>query len=518
MTAGIKDKTKNQIDGMIRKIEEIRLTDNKEALKIALHALKLSKESKYPQGEATSLYYVGNIYSNISEYAKAIECIIGAIPMLELYNLDYYFCSAFITLGNIFYELAYYETAFDYYNKSIYIARKHQFDHRLCVAYNNVGEIYKVLLNYEKALEFYKKSLEVDRKLDFIACKGISYVNLAEVSYLKGNYTEAFDFITTGLSFLKKFNYENLFCEAYKLFALIHWKLEDYEKAKEYFSLSLAIADEKMAYNYKIEILIFYHQFLMEQNLDEPAIKALYDAYALASANDLHEKSLLICRYFTAIYEKIEDYESALRYYKLYIYHDMEQSRERIHQISEGIDLRIRTEEIKLQSEIDSLTGIPNRRKFLQFLNSQWELSKKHNYSLSLIIIDIDFFKEFNDSYGHPEGDKCLIAIARILTELLEKRYFLSRYGGDEFIAVLPQTELPEALAFAETMRQAVLDAGICHKHSSIADFVTITQGVAVLVPTDGLNVDDFIKMADDALYEAKRKGRNLIFSDTRKM
>lgn len=508
MAMNIASATK-QIDDMIEHIEVLRFTDSKEALKVALHALELSKEINYPQAEAILLLKIGSAYSNISEYAKGIEYIIAAIPMLELYNLDYHFCLAFVTLGNIFYDLSYYETAFDYYNKSIYIAQKRQFIDRLSAAYNNIGEIYKVLLNYDKALDYYQKSLDEDQKIDFKSCKGISYINLAEINYYKACYDKALELVPIGLSLLKKYNYEIPLCEAYKVYALIYWKLNDYGKANLYFSQAIDMADKKMSYYYKIDILIFYHQFLVEQNHIELAMKALSDAYTLALANDLHEKSLLICRHFTAIYEKTGDNESALKYYKLYIFHDQEQSKERIYQISEGIDLRIKTEEIKLQSEIDSLTGIPNRRKLLQFLNTQWAHSKKHGYSLSLVMIDIDFFKEFNDNYGHTEGDKCLIEIAKLLTALLEKKYFLSRYGGDEFIAVLPQTTVIEALTFAETMRQAVLDAKIYHRHSPISDYVTITLGVASLIPTEGLFVNDFIKQVDDALYDAKRKGRN---------
>lgn len=107
-----------------------------------------------------------------------------------------------------------------------------------------------------------------------------------------------------------------------------------------------------MAKSVKSTILIYYHQFLVEQNQTEAAIEALSEAYALALANNLHEKSVLICRHFTSIYEMIEDYESALKYYKLYIFHDQERSKERVDQIIEGIELRIETEEVKLQSEI----------------------------------------------------------------------------------------------------------------------------------------------------------------------
>lgn len=511
MTSINSESTVKQIDEMIEKVKGLYYKDSGESLKIALDALELSKKANYPQAEAILLLNIGGIYSNISEYTKATDYIIAAIPMLELYNLEYHFCMSFSILGNIFYELSNYETAFDYYNKSVYTAQKYQYIDRLSVAYNNIGEIYKVLMNYDKALDFYQKSLDEDRKIDYEACKGITYLNLAEVNYFMGDYGKAFELVQIAFTFIKKYNYEIILCEVYKMYALIFWKLKDYEKASGNFAMAIDIAEKKMAYNYEIDILVFYHQFLVEQDQTEAALKVLSDAYALAMANDLHEKSLLICRHFTAIYEKTGDYEATLEYYRLYIAHDQEQSKERIAQISEGIELRIKTEEVKLQSEIDSLTGIPNRRKFLQFLDTQWDYCKKFGHPLSLIMLDIDFFKEYNDNYGHAEGDRCLVAIAGLLAGLMEKSYFLARYGGDEFFAVLPQTTIAEAMAFAETMRQTVLDAKIRHEYSPISDFVTITLGVVSFLPKDGLISNDFIKKADDALYDAKREGRNKV-------
>ena len=162
-----------------------------------------------------------------------------------------------------------------------------------------------------------------------------------------------------------------------------------------------------------------------------------------------------------------------------------------------------------MEAKIDALTGIPNRRKFLKYLNKQWDHSRNNGYSLALVLIDIDFFKEFNDNYGHLSGDKCLITIANILNSFLDKKYLLARYGGDEFIVVLPQTTNKEALIVAERLRQAVLDAKISHAFSAVSEYITITSGVASIIPTDDLKADDLIKRADDALYEAKRKGRN---------
>lgn len=179
-------------------------------------------------------------------------------------------------------------------------------------------------------------------------------------------------------------------------------------------------------------------------------------------------------------------------------------------QINDGVDLWIKAEENKLQSEMDPLTGLLNRRKFLQVLNEQWNDSKQLGLNMSLIIIDVDYFKQFNDNYGHLEGDKCLKTVAQLLSSI-PKKYFLCRYGGDEFFVMLPESDNEQAVAFAEAMRKAVLDSKICHEYSPISEFVTVTLGVTSIIPTDDLSVNELIKKADDALYAAKRKGRNKV-------
>jgi diguanylate cyclase (GGDEF)-like protein len=497
-----------QIDAMIESIEEIIYSDNKKALKDAYCAYELSKKANYPQGEAILLLKIGFIYTNISQYKKGIEYIIQSLSMLELYNLNYYISTAFIMLGNAFFEYAYYENAFDYYNKSLFISKKYKYSDRISIAYNNIGEIYKMLNDYDNAKLYYERGIENDPVKE---CKGIAHLNLAEINYYKGNYEDALELLPVAFRLLSRHRYEIHFCEVYKLYALIYWKLKDYEKAGYYFKEAIDVAEEKSVYFNKINILIHYHEFLVDINECQKAADILLDAYTLARANNIYEKTMQICYCLSSLYEKLGDNESVMKYYRLYVQHEQKQKKERINQITDGIELRIRTEEIKLQAEIDSLTGIPNRRKFFDYLEKQWEHSKKHSQSLSLIMLDIDYFKEFNDNYGHPEGDKCIKKIVDILNNLIGRNYLFSRYGGDEFIAVMPQTTAEEAYKCAEKMRKAIIDAGIEHQYSESCGFVTITLGLASIIPSDDCCMDDLIKKADKALYEAKRKGRNIV-------
>ena len=166
---------------------------------------------------------------------------------------------------------------------------------------------------------------------------------------------------------------------------------------------------------------------------------------------------------------------------------------------------------LKYISENDGLTKIPNRRKLDEVIEKIWDAAKKENNSLSIIIFDIDYFKQYNDNYGHTEGDNCLLCISRALTSSLKSDYFAARYGGDEFVILLPNTSLDEAIIFGENFRKIVENLKLSHGFSKSSNFVTVTLGASTIIPNDKFKIIEFIKKADDALYEAKTKGKNQI-------
>ena len=163
-------------------------------------------------------------------------------------------------------------------------------------------------------------------------------------------------------------------------------------------------------------------------------------------------------------------------------------------------------------SENDGLTNIPNRRKFDSVINEEWNKAKANKTPISIILFDIDCFKQYNDNYGHTHGDNCLISVSNELSKSLVRSYFAARYGGDEFIILLPDTSIEEAVSYGENFRQNIEKLSLPHMFSMISNVVTITLGASSVIPTNDITVIDLIRQADMALYEAKKRGKNQTF------
>nr|WP_284041301.1 GGDEF domain-containing protein [Halomonas olivaria] len=168
-------------------------------------------------------------------------------------------------------------------------------------------------------------------------------------------------------------------------------------------------------------------------------------------------------------------------------------------------------------SQYDGLTGVANRRYFDSFFAQQWQWAKRAQQPLSVIFIDIDNFKEFNDHYGHAMGDDTLRAVAKALNLCVDpQRDLLARYGGEEFVCVLPGKNHAEAIHVANCLQSAVLSLAIPHAFSSTHTHLTASMGVSSMLPDKSMSADDLLKCADQRLYHAKRGGRNRIQTSER--
>ncbi len=186
--------------------------------------------------------------------------------------------------------------------------------------------------------------------------------------------------------------------------------------------------------------------------------------------------------------------------------------------VKELMDTQRQLEEANAKLEalsvLDGLTGIPNRRRFDAFFYQEWRRALREGTSLALILIDIDYFKLYNDHYGHHIGDDCLKKVAITMNRaLMRPTDLIARYGGEEFVAVLPETDCNGALHIAEQLRAQIEAQAIPHAASRVNNNVTISLGVSAMIPSPNTPPTTLLATADKALYQAKQEGRNRVVS-----
>jgi diguanylate cyclase (GGDEF)-like protein len=177
-----------------------------------------------------------------------------------------------------------------------------------------------------------------------------------------------------------------------------------------------------------------------------------------------------------------------------------------------GEQLEFMNEELKRLTTQDPLTGIFNRRYFDEIFEVEWRRAKRSGFLLSLLMVDIDFFKPYNDRYGHQAGDECLRKVAQALSDALHRAGDLvARYGGEEFVVLLPAHDVRSATDMARRLREKVETLAIPTEVSEVSKVLTISLGVATGLPREGGSPEALLAEADTALYTAKQEGRNRV-------
>lgn len=169
-------------------------------------------------------------------------------------------------------------------------------------------------------------------------------------------------------------------------------------------------------------------------------------------------------------------------------------------------------DQLKLMSSIDALTEVANRRRFDEYLHLEWRRAIRSKYPISLLMIDIDYFKSYNDTYGHQKGDECLKAVAsEIKQHLMRPSDLVARYGGEEFSVILPETPSYSAFSLAKRIWSGVGNLNIEHTGSARVGHLTISIGAATTIPDENQSISQFIEISDKNLYKSKSEGRNRI-------
>lgn len=175
--------------------------------------------------------------------------------------------------------------------------------------------------------------------------------------------------------------------------------------------------------------------------------------------------------------------------------------------------LKHKTDQLEQLAMLDSLTAIPNRRNFEQELSKVWSVAQRKSREIAVALLDIDYFKQYNDHYGHAAGDRCLQLVAKTISASLHRPMdFVARYGGEEFVMILPDLTLDETIMVAEKVRENIENLNIRHEHPDIQGQLTVSIGVASTIPTQHKMDRHILEEADKNLYRAKKMGRNQLF------
>ena len=179
------------------------------------------------------------------------------------------------------------------------------------------------------------------------------------------------------------------------------------------------------------------------------------------------------------------------------------------------INLKVKTDMLEQLASLDGLTNIPNRRKLDEMIVQEFKRARRYQYPLSVILMDVDQFKQYNDNYGHAIGDTCLKKVVKALQKCLNRPYdFIARYGGEEFVVILSDADSKGAETVGLAMKQAVEDLNIIHEFSPVSDHVTISLGAATIYPkTECESPMEIVMAADKMMYKAKEMGRNQLVS-----
>lgn len=178
--------------------------------------------------------------------------------------------------------------------------------------------------------------------------------------------------------------------------------------------------------------------------------------------------------------------------------------------VSTHLALKFQQDILEMAAMVDGLTGVANRRKFNEYLTTHRLQSMRKHQDLSLLMLDVDFFKRYNDHYGHPMGDECLKKIAQVIKQSVQRPYDLvARYGGEEFVCLLPETNYQGAVTLANKILDQVRMLAIPHQGAEQHQIVTLSIGVATMQAEQ--DTDALVKCADQALYAAKQAGRNQV-------
>lgn len=532
----------------------------RKALKLGKCIYQLAQKCGCKEGRALSLLMMGYANRALSNNTQCIKDMLVASQIFEDLGHSEGQMRAFNLLGVNYFYFGIYEQSFAYFSNGLAMSREIGDRFIEAATLNNIGEIHWQLEQYGEALDYYEAALDISESLHNLSNIAAILLNMGHVYSRLDQGDKALVNYQESLKYSREIGDKIMLGEALNNVGQVYEKLHDNQLALKYYMDSLSLLEECGNKFYSIDVLVSIGKLFINQNQDKGLSylrQALYLAEELLAENKCVKIHLLLASYYEATqefakaldhFQKYSAIEKKVRHEKLEEKLKLVATEFKIDQMRKetelfrlkNIELNNMNEEIvknarllaianqeltklhvqlkkanhrlKLLSIIDEVTGIPNRRCLDDTLKREWTRCLREGKTLSLILVDIDNFKLYNDTYGHLQGDICLRKVAKALASVLKRSSdFVGRFGGEEFAAILPNTDYYNAKKVAEQMRMHIEALNIVHERSSTVPYITISLGATTITPTPKVSFLDLISSADQKLYQAKSQGRNQV-------
>ena len=472
--------------------------------------LELSRNNKNDKKRANFLNHIGEVNFRLSNYDQALEYYLRSLKIREEISDKKGISDSRNTIGNIYYRLKNFNKALEHYQRSLKIRKQLKDDVLIAKSYNNIGNLYSMLLDYDKALDFYFKAKELYNKTDNKKEHTSIYNNLGIIYRDKGDNKAALENFLKALKIADELNMKYSHANTSNEAARTYMKLKDYKKAEKYLKIALTQSKEIGSKDVMQESYEISSELYSEMKDYKKAYQCLKEfskinesVYGELSGNiaEIQSKYISEQKEKEAEIYRLKNVELA-KYIK-----DLTKANDTINKKNK--ELTEAYLKLDILARTDPLTRLSNRRDILDKIKYEALKYERSNESFIVMISDIDNFKSFNDNYGHDCGDFVLVNLANLMRSVLRKQDNIGRWGGEEFIFLMPKTSLEGGLLVAEKIRKKIENEIFYYRDIKLK--ITMTFGVHVYDRI--MDIDYSINKADEALYFGKNKGKNCVKS-----
>lgn len=536
-----------RINRLIAESRKISFKVPDKAYQMANEACELAMLHGLALEEAQAKFAMGLACRSMTKLSECYDYALDAYRIFENLNDLFGMATALNLIGVVYFYNAMYERALESFLRSSRMLDEEKDHITLTRIHNNLGEVYREIGSLDEALSAYEKAMQLCLKTDSEDTLAVLLENIGEIYLRKKEYDRSHHYFNKSYEILIRNNeVDTAIAEVENKLGRIQFIRGNQELARMHYSKALKMLNQMNNHFFAIDVLINLAELEMP-NREKLAIAHLTKAVEYGEELTARKKLRDIYLMLVEFYEKKNDFELALNFHKRFYRMEQEietatmsskleiirleldklfhgEEVETVKRINNQLTTDIEVQRALLESMekknrnlsmeilLDELTGIPNRRGVRSFLQDVWQASKLEPFNVVLFMLDLDFFKRYNDCHGHIVGDQCLKLVAACFTEIFSQwDGMVGRFGGEEFVGFIRDISFEEAEKAAEKIREAVEDLNLIYFSNNIEQLITVSIG-GIWSRSDCFeNYPDLVTLADKKLFDAKNTGRNKV-------